>query len=48
LHWLRDEAAAGRIPHLKAGNSILCDVAAVESALLARARQAPERVVAHA
>ncbi len=38
--WLRDEAEAGRIPHLKAGRAVLCDVAAVEAVLLERARQA--------
>jgi hypothetical protein len=36
--WLRAEAAAGRIPCLRAGDQILCDVEAVEAALLERAR----------
>ncbi len=37
--WLRQEAEAGRIPHLRAENRILCDLEAVETALLERARQ---------
>ncbi len=37
--WLRDEAEAGRIPCLRAGNRILCDLEAVEAALLDRARE---------
>ena len=36
VKWLRDEAAAGRIPCLRAGKAILCDFAAVEAALLER------------
>jgi hypothetical protein len=40
--WLRDEADAGRIPHLKAGRAVLCDVSAVEAVLLERARQAED------
>jgi hypothetical protein len=36
--WLQAEAAAGRIPCLKAGKVLLCDVAAVEAVLLERAR----------
>jgi hypothetical protein len=39
VKWLRDEAEAGRIPCLPAGKAILCDFAAVEAALLERARQ---------
>ena len=41
LTWLRAEAAAGRIPALSAGKTYLCDAAAVEAALLERARQTP-------
>jgi hypothetical protein len=36
--WLKEEAEAGRIPHLKAGKAVLCDLAAVEAVLLERAR----------
>jgi hypothetical protein len=36
--WLRAEAEAGRIPHLKAGRVLLFDVDAVERVLLDRAR----------
>jgi hypothetical protein len=43
--WLRGEAVAGRIPHLTAGTTILCDVCAVEAALLERARRAKQREV---
>jgi hypothetical protein len=39
FRWLREEAEAGRIPCLRAGKAILCDFAAVEAALLLRARQ---------
>jgi hypothetical protein len=39
--WLASEAEAGRIPALRAGDRWLCDPAAVEAALLARARQIP-------
>ena len=39
LKWLRAEAEAGRIPSLRADNQFLCDVEAVEKALLERARQ---------
>ena len=39
VKWLRAEAEAGRIPSLRAANLFLCDLAAVESALLERARQ---------
>ena len=37
--WLRHEAQAGRIPHLKAGKSLLFDPDLVERLLLERARQ---------
>lgn len=32
--WIRREAAAGRIPHIKAGDTILLNRKAVEAALL--------------
>jgi hypothetical protein len=38
VRWLRAEAEAGRVPSLRAENAILCDPAAVETALLERAR----------
>ena len=38
VRWLRSEAEAGRVPHLKADRAILFDPDAVESALLERAR----------
>ena len=37
--WLRDEATAGRIPHLNAGGRILMNPEAVERVLVARAKQ---------
>jgi hypothetical protein len=37
--WLRGEAEAGRIPHLKAGGALLFDVDLVEQLLLERARR---------
>jgi hypothetical protein len=40
--WLREEANAGRVPHLKAGASLLFDREALERALIERARRAPE------
>lgn len=39
VKWLRDEAEAGRIPHLKAGQRLLFDPETVERVLLERARQ---------
>lgn len=36
--WLRGEAEAGRVPHLKAGQRLLFDIALVERELLKRAR----------
>jgi hypothetical protein len=39
VRWLRAEAEAGRVPSLRAANAILCDPAAVETALLERARE---------
>jgi hypothetical protein len=37
--WLRAEAEAGKIPHLKADNALLFDPELVERVLLERARQ---------
>jgi hypothetical protein len=37
--WLRAEADAGRLPHLRAGSRYLFDVDVVERLLLERARQ---------
>jgi hypothetical protein len=37
--WLRAEAEAGRVPHLKAGKALLFDVDTVERILIERARQ---------
>ena len=37
--WLRAEAEAGRIPHLKAGTALLFDADLVERLLLERARR---------
>ena len=38
VRWLRSEAEAGRIPHVKAERVLLFDPEAVESILLERAR----------
>jgi hypothetical protein len=40
--WLRAEADAGRLPHLRAGPKYLFDVDTVERLLLERARQRGE------
>jgi len=37
--WLRAEAEAGRLPHLKAGATILFDPETVEEILLERAKE---------
>ena len=37
--WLRQEAEAGRVPHLKAGRVLLFDPEAVEAVLLDRAQR---------
>jgi hypothetical protein len=37
--WLREEAIAGRVPHLRAGKAFLFDPKAVEQVLLERAQQ---------
>jgi hypothetical protein len=39
VRWLRDEAGAGRIPHLKAGKALLFDPETVERVLRERARR---------
>lgn len=39
VKWLRQEAEAGRVPHLKADKAILFDPDTVENVLLERARQ---------
>ena len=41
--WLRSEAQAGRLPHLKAGARFLFDLDAVEAELLRRARAVAPR-----
>jgi hypothetical protein len=46
--WLREEALAGRLPHLKAGKAILFDVNLVEQILLKRARQHAGEEAPHA
>jgi hypothetical protein len=38
VKWLRQEAEAGRVPCLKAGNTLLFDPIAVERVLLERAQ----------
>lgn len=40
--WLRAEAEAGRIPHLKAGCKLLFDPTTVERVLLERAQEQQE------
>lgn len=40
--WLRREAEAGRVPHLRAGHRYLFDPGTVEVVLARRASQAPE------
>lgn len=39
--WIRSEAQAGRLPHLKAGRRLLFSRSAVEKALAERAAQYP-------
>jgi hypothetical protein len=41
-HWLRQEAEAGRLPHVKAGSQLLFDAATVERILLERATSVHE------
>ncbi len=45
VRWLRNEAEAGRIPHVQAERVLLFDPATVEQVLLDRARRLAERVV---
>lgn len=45
--WLRDEAEAGRLPHLKAGNSLLFDAETVERLIINRLRDAAGKAVSH-
>ena len=44
VSWLREEAADGRVPHLKAGKQILFNPEAVEAALLKRAIEASQHL----
>jgi hypothetical protein len=48
--WLRAEADAGRLPHLRAGRAYLFDPELVERLLLERCRETPHdrREAAHA
>jgi hypothetical protein len=39
VKWLREEAEAGRVPHLKAGKALLFDPETVERVLLERAKR---------
>ena len=39
MTWLRDEAKAGRVPHLQTGRRLLFNVEVVEQALLERTQQ---------
>jgi hypothetical protein len=39
--WLREEAEAGRLPHLAAGDTILFDADLIERILIERARKRP-------
>jgi len=41
VRWLRSEAEAGRIPHVKADTAILFNPAKVEQVLLRRAMEEP-------
>lgn len=40
--WLREEAEAGRIPHLKAGDVLLFDPEAVEQIIVQRLKEAAQ------
>jgi len=42
--WLRDEAEASRLPHLKAGNVLLFNPEVVERVLIERASDATKEV----
>lgn len=41
--WLRAEAEAGRIPHLRAGSALLFDPEVVERIVFDRLRESPTR-----
>ncbi len=41
--WLRSEAEAGRIPHLRAGSVLLFDPEVVERIVFDRVRESPKR-----
>lgn len=41
--WLRREADAGNLPHIRAGSQVLFDAATVERILLERATRAGQR-----
>lgn len=43
VSWLKQEAEAGRLPHLKIGRRFVFNLAAVEAVLLERANGEPER-----
>lgn len=43
MKWLKAEAQAGRLPHIKAGNVFLFNPETVEAVLLERARKINER-----
>ncbi len=46
VRWLRHEAEAGRLPHVKADRTFLFDPDAVERVLLERAQETHETVPA--
>jgi hypothetical protein len=41
--WLRSEAEAGRVPHLRAGSALLFDPEVVERIVFDRLRQSDEK-----
>jgi hypothetical protein len=45
VRWLKAEAEAGRVPHVRAERVLLFDPETVESVLLDRARGPAERLV---
>lgn len=47
LDWLRAEADAGRLPHVKTSDGYLFDPELVERLLLERAQQVPGAEVGH-
>ncbi len=42
VRWLRAEAAAGRLPHVRADDQYLFDPAVVEQVLIERAQRDPK------